>query len=208
MWISCYRIRNASACQGLAARVADVFVLSTSLHFHQCLDWEAERQQLIKFQMRISFSYHGIGCEEVLTTDCTGAQLQPTAPLHHFYEFLSAHWRIPEFRRTITTPPTLAYLIRIIISAWVYVNQIRFQSDMNPKIAFMRTMINVKGIKESPKINKKNPEFFKLIETSGRSDLFSWTSIYYEGFLITSGWGQQPLIPSDHRGRMGQIWSP
>lgn len=54
MWISCYRIRNASACQGLAALVSDVSVLSTGLHFHQYLDWEAERQQLIKFQMRIS----------------------------------------------------------------------------------------------------------------------------------------------------------
>lgn len=54
-WISCYRIRNASACQGLAALEADVSVLSTGLHFHQYLDWEAERQQLIKFQKRISF---------------------------------------------------------------------------------------------------------------------------------------------------------
>lgn len=54
-WISCYRIRNASACQGLAALKADVSVLSTGLHFHQYLDWEAERQQLIKFQKRISF---------------------------------------------------------------------------------------------------------------------------------------------------------
>lgn len=55
MWISCYRIRNASACQGLAALMADEFVLSTSLYFHQCLDWEVETQRLIKFQGRISF---------------------------------------------------------------------------------------------------------------------------------------------------------
>lgn len=55
MWISCYRIRNASACQGLAALMADEFVLSTGLYFHQCLDWEVETQRLIKFQRRISF---------------------------------------------------------------------------------------------------------------------------------------------------------
>lgn len=78
MWISCYRIRNASACQGLAALVADVFVLSTGLHSHQYLDWEAERQQLIKFQMRISSQSQYWPWR---SADQSGAQLQPTGLL-------------------------------------------------------------------------------------------------------------------------------
>lgn len=152
MWISCYRIRNASACQGLAAREADVSVLSTGLHFHQCLDWEAERQQLIKFQRSISFLSQNRpwrSADQRLYW-CTTAALP--IPLPHLWISFSTveHSGVSESNNsTASIFPWLLW----IISTWVYVNLIRNLSDMNAKITFIsRTMINVKGIRESPKI--------------------------------------------------------
>lgn len=210
-WISCYRIRNASACQGLAGPEADVSVLSTGLHFHQCLDWEAERQQLIKFQRSISLLswYWPWRSADQRLHWCTVAA-HPTPPPHLWISF-STLWHFGVSESNNSTTPILPWLIFWIISTWVYVNLIRSLSDMNTKITFIsRTMINVKGITRSP-LKSKNVIFFKLIKTSRRSDLFSRTSIY-DGVSsqksLQSDWGQQPLIPSDHVGRMGKIRSP
>lgn len=71
------------------------------------------------------------------------------------HEFLSAHWSISESNNS--TSPILPWLILGIISTWVYVNLIRNLSDMDAKITFIsRTMINVKGITESPEIKTEN----------------------------------------------------
>lgn len=150
MWISCYRIRNASACQGLAAPEADVSVLSTRLHFHQCLDWEAERHQLIKFQKRISFlsQYLPWRSADQRLQWCTIAA-HPTPP--HLWISFSTLELLSQSNNSTT--PILPWLTLWIISTWVYMNLIRDLSDMNAKITFIsRTMINVKGITGSPKI--------------------------------------------------------
>lgn len=211
MWISCYRIRNASACQGLAALKADVSVLSTGLHFHQCLDWEAERRQLIKFQKRISFLSRyrpWRSADQILHWRTIAAH--PTPPPHLWISFSTLeHSSISESNNSTT--PILPWLILWIISTRVYVNLIRNLSDMNAKITFIsRTMLNVKGITGSPQ-KFILIFFFKLIETSWRADLFRRTSIYYGGSSLQplqSRWGQQPLVLSDHIGRMGKIRSP
>lgn len=210
-WISCYRIRNASACQGLAGPEADVSVLSTGLHFHQCLDWEAERQQLIKFQRSISLlSWYWLWRSADQRLHWCTVAAHPTPPPHLWISF-STLWHFGVSESNNSTTPILPWLIFWIISTWVYVNLIRSLSDMNTKITFIsRTMINVKGITRSP-LKSKKCDFFKLIKTSRRSDLFSRTSIY-DGVSslksLQSDWGQQPLIPSDHVGRMGKIRSP
>lgn len=104
-WISCYRIRNASACQGLAALEADVSVLSTGLHFHQCLDWEAERQQLIKFQKRISFlsQYWPWRSADQRLHWCTIAA-HPTLPPHLWISFSTLEHSSVSESNNSTTP--------------------------------------------------------------------------------------------------------
>lgn len=139
--------------RGFAALEADVSVLSTGLHFHQCLDWEAERQQLIKFQKRISFLslYLPRRSADRRLHWCTIAA-HPTPPPHLWISFSTLeHFGVSQSNNCTT--PILPWLILWIISTWVYVNLIRNLSDMNAKITFIsRTMINVKGITGSPKI--------------------------------------------------------
>lgn len=148
-WISCYRIRNAAACQGLAALDADVSVLSTGLHFHPMFGLRGGETAINQISEE----------DFVSITASAMKKCWPKITLVHNrsppQEFLSALRSISESNNC--TSPILPWLILWILSTWVYVNLIRNLSDMDTKITFIsRTMINVKGITESPKIKTED----------------------------------------------------
>lgn len=155
MWISCYRLRNASACQGACSSRGWCICPVNWPPFppmFRLRGGETAINQILEedfFPITVPAMKN---CWPKITLVHNCCPPHPSTTFMNFFQHTGA---LGVFQSNNSTTPILPWLILWIISTWIYVNLIRNLSDMNAKITFIsRTMINVKGITGSPKIRR------------------------------------------------------